>query len=94
MVAASWSDLLASGPSKAIVQTELGEPLDVIPNFVWTNTGEDGISLGSHDCNGWTSNNVGLGSIGFTEKGAEWTHANTQQLCSDFFHLYCFQGEE
>ncbi|MGB1275980.1 MAG: hypothetical protein ACPG77_09540, partial [Nannocystaceae bacterium] len=93
LVATSWNDLIANGPSKAIVFTEEGEPLDQVPSRIWSNTTPSGHSLGEFDCAGWTENSVlDAGSYGQTTTGPIWTDANANNLCTYKYRLYCFQG--
>jgi len=93
VIAESWEELVAEGPSKAVVFTEWGVELDEVPSRTWTNTDQTGMSLGNGDCNGWTTSSPMVGgSIGFTTK-EEWVDANAEEVCISKLHLYCFQGE-
>jgi len=93
IVANSWSSLLADGPNKAIINTELGEPHPNLPTFVWTNTDTSGQPLGA-DCGGWTDATIfEAGALGTTTTEDQWTNADVQP-CQYAYPLYCFQGEE
>jgi len=93
LVATSWNDLIVNGPSKAIVFTEEGEPLDELPSRVWSNTKPSGQSLSEFDCAGWTSSlSLEGGSIGRTTADPQWTDLGDASECVYKHRLYCFQG--
>jgi len=92
MVAPSWEQLVANGPSKPIVLTEWGMQLDDAPSWVWTNTTLEGTVLSDADCNGWTADTIlALGTAGETTTGPTWTEAGNFP-CDKQMNIYCFQG--
>lgn len=95
VVATSWEDLVANGPSKPIVKTEYGVDIEEIPSGVWSNTKKSGLTLGSKDCEGWTADSIlSSGSTGKTVEGELWTDVNQDFHCKMQFHIYCFQGSD
>jgi len=95
MVAPSWGDLVADGPSKPIVSTQWGMQIDVIPSQVWTNTLGSGLPKTGGDCEGWTADTFNaIGDFGRTELGEGWTDSGESTTCSKTYHLYCFQGDD
>ncbi|MGB1017198.1 MAG: hypothetical protein ACPG4T_23880, partial [Nannocystaceae bacterium] len=94
LVANSWTQLLAEGPSNPIVYREDGMPLDDVPAWVWTNTNLEGQSLTANTCGGWTQNmNNTIGHTGITVMGPDWTDSAMAYTCQKSYRLYCFQGE-
>ncbi|MGB1012722.1 MAG: hypothetical protein ACPG4T_01210, partial [Nannocystaceae bacterium] len=92
VVADGWDTLVSEGPSEAITRNELGNKVDPLPAYVWTNTGMNGTSLGESACVNWTMAN-GLGSIGSTTTGMSWTDLTAFPCLSTDTHLYCIQGK-
>lgn len=96
VVATSWEELVANGPSKAIIKNEWGDDIPEVPSWVWTNTNNQGISSLGNDCNGWTTNSLAeFGSTGVTVTAHDsWSDAGDTFPCKKKLHIYCFQGQD
>jgi len=92
VVAHGWNELISNGPSEAIIRNELGEKLNSLPAYVWTNTAMNGTSLAENACDNWTSVN-GFGTAGLTEQGSTWPDFELFTCISIDPHLYCVQGQ-
>ncbi|MGB1277596.1 MAG: hypothetical protein ACPG77_17770, partial [Nannocystaceae bacterium] len=88
MVAPSWEQLVANGPSKPIVLTEWGMMLDQTPADIWSNTSSNGDSLMSLACSSWGDNTLfAAGTTGRTLSGLMWTTTGDSYTCDELLHL-------
>ncbi|MGB1012712.1 MAG: hypothetical protein ACPG4T_01160 [Nannocystaceae bacterium] len=95
LVANSWAELLAEGPSNPITYREDGMPLDENLSRVWSNTGPNGQSLTANTCGSWTQDmNNSIGHTGALVVGPNWTDSGIELSCQKNYPIYCFQGEE
>jgi len=89
-VAASWAEFIGGLDLDTAIAVDENKQSVAKPHRAWSNTNPDGSSLKAPDCNGWTSEMVGLiGSYGSTKAvDATWTDADTD-WCSQKNRLYC-----
>lgn len=103
IVAASFTELVESGPRTGISLTEQG--MQTLQQLVWTNTSPFGESFSAtKHCADWTSSSAssvaraGLNAVK-VEQGAEWDNWRAQRqwtsvltdYCSKLARLYCFE---
>ena len=106
VLAASYSDLLQSGPGAGITTTELGEVL--YGSLVWTNVnpfGDAYLEDAASTCASWTSADatrsarVGFNAVapGDAAALAEWQAKKqwlsfSTELCNDSFRIFCVEA--
>ena len=89
-VASDWDSLVAGADLQVAINVDETKTVITKPFRVWSNTGSTGFGLDGPDCNGWTSDELGmLGSYGTaSEVSALWSHTDTE-WCSKKYRLYC-----
>lgn len=86
VVATNKADLTDGTIAHNIDRDELGVRRS---SFVWTGTGNDGVTLGN-SCNGWLSQAMNI-FLGKNEELDKWSNAGTIGGCSNTLRLYCFE---
>ncbi len=89
-VASDWDSLVAGVDLQVAINVDETKTVITKPFRVWSNTTATGVGLDGSDCNGWTSDELGvLGSYGTaSEVSALWSHTDTE-WCSKKYRLYC-----
>ena len=102
ILAKSFQELVALGPTSPVVYTELGAPLPEVRT--WTNITATGVAAGG-DCAQWTSTAGAPALVGHTgflpdqgpmalqwHEGRLWTDlSGLKRPCSVIHHIYCIQ---
>lgn len=92
LVEAGIAGLTDGGLLHPIDQTEVGSSPEV--SGVWTGTRPTGVAAGA-TCLGWSTAGVVTRRSGnhgrSTENDSNWTAATTD-LCTNFYHVYCFEN--
>lgn len=84
------ADLAANNLQHAIDLDEAGMAFE-FSTYVWTGTHADGTVVTDAHCSGWGST-TGVGQVGLTLTGSQWTNADTTLTCDDWAQLYCFEN--